>query len=137
MDMSKQNKVNPGQYTQAGRLSPDDVARERGKQDVPPASGRSGSGQKAVPTGISNRESAEEEQQERERLPAAQDRSRSTDARGDDAGADRAVSTDNEQTSSKSGSRSSAQKAAESKYVNQPHPASEKVEGAFGRESDD
>jgi hypothetical protein len=30
--MSKQNKVNPGAYTQAGRLSPDDAARERMKQ---------------------------------------------------------------------------------------------------------
>ena len=30
--MSKQNKVNPGMYTQDGRLSPDDAARERMKQ---------------------------------------------------------------------------------------------------------
>jgi hypothetical protein len=30
--MSKQNKVNPGQYYVAGRLSPDDMARERLKQ---------------------------------------------------------------------------------------------------------
>jgi hypothetical protein len=30
--MSKQNKVNPGTYTQAGRLSPDDTARETKKQ---------------------------------------------------------------------------------------------------------
>ena len=30
--MSKQNKVNPGTYTQAGRLSPDDTAREMKKQ---------------------------------------------------------------------------------------------------------
>jgi hypothetical protein len=30
--MSKQNKVNPGSYTQAGRLSQDDVAREMKKQ---------------------------------------------------------------------------------------------------------
>ena len=30
--MSKHNKVNPGTYTQAGRLSPDDAARERMKQ---------------------------------------------------------------------------------------------------------
>ena len=30
--MSKHNKVNPGMYTQAGRLSPDDAARERMKQ---------------------------------------------------------------------------------------------------------
>jgi len=30
--MSKQNKVNPGTYTQAGRLTPDDTARELKKQ---------------------------------------------------------------------------------------------------------
>jgi hypothetical protein len=30
--MSKQNKVNPGMYTQEGRLSQDEAARERMKQ---------------------------------------------------------------------------------------------------------
>ena len=30
--MSRENKVNPGQYTQAGRLTPDDTAREMKKQ---------------------------------------------------------------------------------------------------------
>jgi hypothetical protein len=30
--MSRINKVNPGNYTQQGRLTPDDAARERGKQ---------------------------------------------------------------------------------------------------------
>ena len=80
--MSKQNKVNPGQYTQAGRLSADDAARERGKQDVP-ASIRSGSGQKSVPNGIRNRESAEEEQQERARLRPVRDGSQSIDAETD------------------------------------------------------
>jgi hypothetical protein len=30
--MSKNNKVNPGTYTQAGRLSQDDAAREMAKQ---------------------------------------------------------------------------------------------------------
>ncbi len=30
--MSKENKVNPGHYTQAGRLTPDDMAREQVKQ---------------------------------------------------------------------------------------------------------
>jgi hypothetical protein len=30
--MSRQNKVNPGQYTQRGRLTPDDAAREMQKQ---------------------------------------------------------------------------------------------------------
>jgi hypothetical protein len=37
--MSKQNKVNPGTYTQAGRLSPDDTAREMKKQREMAASG--------------------------------------------------------------------------------------------------
>ena len=30
--MSRTNKFNPGQYTQAGRLTPDDAAREMKKQ---------------------------------------------------------------------------------------------------------
>lgn len=30
--MSRQNKVNPGQYTLAGRLTPDDLGRERPRQ---------------------------------------------------------------------------------------------------------
>jgi hypothetical protein len=47
--MSKNNKVNPGQYTQAGRLSPDDAARER-RGTAAPAAERTGSGQKAVRT---------------------------------------------------------------------------------------
>lgn len=33
--MSRQNKVNPGQYTLAGRLTPDDLARERPRQPDP------------------------------------------------------------------------------------------------------
>ena len=34
--MSKENKVNPSQYTQRGRLTPDDAAREMSKQRQPP-----------------------------------------------------------------------------------------------------
>ena len=74
--MSRKNKVNPGQYTQAGRLAPDDAARERVKQDSSVSDQRTGSGQKTVP-----------------------------------------ADGENEQ------------------YVNQPQPASKKVDGAFGRES--
>ncbi len=33
--MSRQNKVNKDSYTQAGRLTPDDMARERQKQRKP------------------------------------------------------------------------------------------------------
>jgi hypothetical protein len=56
--MSRQNKVNPGQYTQAGRLSPDDAAREQSKTRASSASERSGSGQKAVPAGSRGRTAA-------------------------------------------------------------------------------
>jgi hypothetical protein len=37
--MSKQNKVNRDAYTQAGRLTPDDAARERGAQKRQPGGG--------------------------------------------------------------------------------------------------
>jgi hypothetical protein len=36
--MSKHNKVNPGQYYVGGRLTPDEMARERMKQQRTPAS---------------------------------------------------------------------------------------------------
>ena len=130
--MSKKNKANPGQYTQAGRLTQDDVARRREKQDLSVGSERTGSGQKAAPTGISNRESAAQEREERERFPRDDDESGSPDEGTDRR--DVPVDSENEQASSKSGARSSPQKAADSKYVDRPHPASEKVDGAFGRE---
>lgn len=45
--MSKHNKFNPGIYTQAGRLAPDDDARERKKQgtgtSTKPSSAEAGS----------------------------------------------------------------------------------------------
>jgi len=51
--MSKHNKVNPGQYHLAGRLTPDEAARERVKQRNTPASAtkapRSDSTGKAIP----------------------------------------------------------------------------------------
>ena len=43
--MSRQNKVNPSQYQIAGRLTPDDLARERVKQrNVAPADAASEGG---------------------------------------------------------------------------------------------
>lgn len=114
--MSKRNKVNPGQYTQAGRLSPDDAARER----------------KAAPQGISNRETPAEEHDERQRHPPRDASSKSTFDVDKGGAPDRVA--DETQSSGKSGSRSTAQKTAEAKHGNRPHPASEKVDGAFGRE---
>ena len=44
LSMSRKNKVNPDHYKVAGRLSPDDLARERMKQSAPrpPAPGTNG-----------------------------------------------------------------------------------------------
>ncbi|HYE87399.1 MAG TPA: hypothetical protein VEA16_13650 [Vicinamibacterales bacterium] len=63
--MSKQNKVNPGMYTQAGRLTPDEAARERMKQ-VDAAStrqleGRPHSQLKGTPPGKADTDPADEE----------------------------------------------------------------------------
>lgn len=68
--------------------------------------------------GISNRETAREEREERvgeEPLDDRRDR----------------------HTSHKAGSRSIAQKEFESKYADRSHPASHKVPGAFGDEPAD
>jgi hypothetical protein len=54
--MSKHNKVNPGQYTQAGRLSADDAAREHSKQSQP---------------GIGHRDTTAAEHRERKADPPA------------------------------------------------------------------
>ena len=85
-------------------------------------------------TGISNRETAREEEHERREHP-----SRAPDAEGRDASAGEEIRDEvpDGQTSSKAGSRSSAQKASDSKYVNRPAPPSRKVAGAYGREEDD
>lgn len=63
--MSKHNKVNPGAYTQAGRLSQDDIARERMKQ-VDAAStrrldGKPPSDLKATPSGKSEVDAEDDE----------------------------------------------------------------------------
>lgn len=48
--MSKQNKVNPSQYQIAGRLVPDDLARERVKQrNATPAADAAPQGEAPLP----------------------------------------------------------------------------------------
>jgi hypothetical protein len=88
--------------------------------------------------GISNRESESEEREERREFPPVtpdaapevQDAAgRSGEARIDDYS--------DSHTSHKAGSRSVAQKEAESKYADRSHPASRKVAGAHGEEPDD
>ena len=85
--------------------------------------------------GISNRKSAKEEAAERrEHPPTTPDAPpREQDAAGREGEEPLGDSRDR-QTSHKAGSRSVAQKEAESKYSDRSHPASHKVAGASGNE---
>ena len=88
--------------------------------------------------GISNRESFSEEQQERMEYPPMSPDAPPVeqDAAGDE-GEDDSANNENRQTSHKAGSKSIAQKEAESKYPDRSHPASHKVAGSDGREQAD
>ena len=85
--------------------------------------------------GISNRETAAEEAEERREFPAVtpdappveQDAAGRVGEEGVDDYSDR-------HTSHKAGSRSIAQKEDDSKYPDRSHPATHKVAGADGRE---
>ena len=86
-------------------------------------------------SGISNRESPEQEAEERaahppvDITPVPEDAAgRVGDASGEDLGG---------QTSHKAGSRSIAQKEANTRYPDRSMPASRKVDGAFGKEPAD
>ena len=68
--------------------------------------------------GISNRESPQEEAEERQEHPPIGTGSAAPD----------------DSAPNKQGARSSAQKGAESKYTDRPMPATSKTDGAFGRE---
>ena len=87
--------------------------------------------------GISNRESAAEEREERREFPPVSPDAapREQDAAGR-VGEQPLDDTSDRHTSHKAGSRSIAQKEAESKYADRSHPASRKVAGAFGEEPD-
>src|SRR5688572_18133572 len=52
--MSRHNKVNPDHYTTAGRLSQDDLARERRKQSESPMGFNRKSAKKAAPPWMAN-----------------------------------------------------------------------------------
>jgi hypothetical protein len=85
--------------------------------------------------GISNRETAGEEQQERSEFPPVRPDAPPVeqDAAGRE-GEDHPEANEGRQTSHKAGSRSIAQKEAESKYADRSHPSTHKVAGADGKE---
>ena len=88
--------------------------------------------------GISNRETAAEEDQERRELPQVTPDAppEVRDAAGRQ-GEPKIDDYSDSHTSHKAGSRSVAQKEAESKYPDRAHPASHKVAGAYGEEPQD
>jgi hypothetical protein len=87
-------------------------------------------------TGISNRESAEQEARDREEFPPVDTASPPPADAAGRTGEEPTDDARNRHTSHKAGSRSVAQKESGSRYADRPSPQSRKVAGAFGRESD-
>ena len=88
--------------------------------------------------GISNRETESEERQERREFPpVTPDAAPEVQDAAGRTGEPRIDDYSDSHTSHKAGSRSVAQKEAESKYPDRSHPASRKVAGAYGEEPED
>jgi hypothetical protein len=85
-------------------------------------------------TGISNRESAREESAERAEHPPVEAGSPQPEDAAGNVGEQPIDDYSDRQTSHKAGSRSIAQKEAESRYPDRSMPAARKVPGAFGKE---
>jgi hypothetical protein len=85
-------------------------------------------------TGISNRESAEQEAQEREAFPPVDAGSPPAEDAAGRVGEQPLDDRRDRHTSHKAGSRSIAQKQAGTRYPDRAMPASRKVAGAFGQE---
>jgi hypothetical protein len=85
-------------------------------------------------TGISNRESADEEARERREHPPIDAGSPPPEDAAGRVGDVPLDHRDGLQTSHKAGSRSIAQKEAGARYADRSQPAARKVAGAFGRE---
>ena|SRR5829696_2182227 len=85
-------------------------------------------------TGISNRESAEQESAERAAHPPLDTSSPPPEDAGGEVGEQPIDDYSGRQTAHKAGSRSIAQKEAGSRYPDRSMPASRKVAGAFGKE---
>ena len=88
----------------------------------------------AEKTGISNRETAEEEARERDEFPPVEAGSPEPEDAAGRVGEMPLDDNRGRQTSHKAGSRSIAQKEAESRYPDRSMPPSNKVAGAFGKE---
>jgi hypothetical protein len=88
-------------------------------------------------TGISNRESADEESAERAAHPPVDTGSPPPEDAAGNVGEQATTDYDGRQTAHKAGSRSIAQKEAEARYPDRSMPPARKVAGAFGKEPGD
>jgi hypothetical protein len=84
--------------------------------------------------GISNRESPAEEAEEREEFPPIDISSPPPQDAAGRVGEQPLEDLSDRHTSHKAGSRSIAQKEAETKYADRSMPPTRKVDGAFGKE---
>ena len=85
-------------------------------------------------TGISNRESADQEARERREHPPVNTESPPPEDAAGRVGEEPLTDLRDRHTSHKAGSRSIAQKSDESRYTDHSQPPARKVAGAFGRE---
>jgi len=85
--------------------------------------------------GISNRESPQDEAQERQEHPPLDTSSPAPEDAAGRVGEQPLEDRSDRHTSHKAGSKSIAQKEAEAKYPDRSMPASRKVAGAFGKET--
>ena len=88
-------------------------------------------------TGISNRESASDEAEERREHPPIDTASPAPQDAAGRVGEEPLTDTRDRHTSHKAGSRSIAQKEAGARYPDRSMPPTRKVAGAFGRETDE
>jgi len=84
--------------------------------------------------GISNRESSQQEAQERQEYPPIDTSSPEPQDAAGRVGEQPLDDMRDRHTSHKAGSRSIAQKEAEARYSDRSAPPSRKVDGAFGKE---
>jgi hypothetical protein len=87
-------------------------------------------------TGISNRESPQQEAEERQQHPPVNTGSPEPEDAAGRRGEEPLEDRSNRQTSHKAGSRSIAQKEADTPYTDHGAPQTHKVAGAFGKEPD-
>jgi hypothetical protein len=88
-------------------------------------------------SGISNRESPEEEAKEREEYPPIDTSPPPPQDAAGRVGEDPLPDMNDRQTSLKAGSHSVAVKQVDARYPDQPAPETHKVAGAFGKEPND